>query len=86
MFFIIIACFIFMVFREIMFLQERNKFHLERKDLYNRIQAGTLDQYKNNSTAPSTATYKDREQKIAEETARRGITRSDLQYPSFWKG
>ena len=75
-----------LVIREFMFMKERSWAKKEREDLYNRIQAGSLQEYKQNDVKAGPAVLKDREQKIAEETSRRGIPRSDLQYPSHWKG
>ena len=75
-----------LIIREIMFMRERLSFNKERQDLYNRIQAGSLSEYQQADIKPSASSFKTLEQKVSEETHRRGITRSDLQYPSHWKG
>lgn len=75
-----------LAYREIMFMHERTRLSEERKDLYSRIQAGTLQEYVQSNKTPSTPVMKDREQKIAEEAADKGLMRQDLQYPAHWKG
>lgn len=82
----IIMLLAFLLVREVMFMHERNRWEKERKDLYSRIQAGTLQEYVQSNKTPSTPIMKDREQKIAEEATEKGLMRQDLQYPAHWKG
>lgn len=77
---------VILIIRELMFMKERTWFKKEREELINRIQAGTLEQYKQLDVKPGASVYKTLEQKVKAETSRLGITREDLQYPSHWKG
>lgn len=72
--------------RELTFAKERKRWESERKDLYSRIQAGSLQEYERIQREPSSSVQKDREQRIAEQTEKMGVMREDLQFPSHWNG
>lgn len=72
--------------RELSFMHERKRWENERKDLYGRLQAGTLQEYVQTTKEPSTPIVKDREQRIAEQAEKDGLQRQDYQYPAHWKG
>jgi hypothetical protein len=82
---IFILCLI-LAYREFMFTHERKQWHIERKDLYSRIQAGSLQEYERIHREPSQPVQKDREQRVSESAEDKGLMRQDLQYPSQWKG
>lgn len=75
-----------LILRELTFTHERKRWETERKDLYSRIQAGTLQEYIQTTKDPSEPYVKTREQRVSEEAEEKGIMRQDLQYPSHWKG
>lgn len=73
------------IFREIQHMHAEKRHKEERKDLYTRLQAGTLQEYQVATAKPNPPAKKDREQKVAEEMEKKGVTRGDLQYPSMWR-
>jgi hypothetical protein len=81
---VIILC-LTLAYREIMFMHERKRWEDERKDLYSRIQAGSLQEYVQTTKEPKAPFVKYREQRISEEAADKGLMRQDLQYPTHWK-
>lgn len=81
---LIVLCGILLM-REYMFIDERKKWQEERKDLYSRIQAGTLQEYIQTTKEPSAPIVKDREQRIAEQAEKDGLQRQDYQFPAHWK-
>jgi hypothetical protein len=81
---ILILCLVIII-RELSFMHERKRWELERKDLYSRIQAGSLQEYERVTKPSKPIIHKDRDQRVAEEAEKRGIPVSNLQYPSQWK-
>jgi hypothetical protein len=57
----------------------------ERNDLYNRIQAGSLQEYEAHKHGPGQPRYKDLDQRANEEAHRRGVTVASLKRPSTWQ-
>lgn len=80
-----IALVLLLIIRELSFMHERKRWEIERKDLYSRIQAGSLQEYERVTKPRTPSVKKDREQLVAEEAEKRGIPVSNLQFPSHWK-
>lgn len=81
---IVMSC--LFLLRELAFLRQYKQWQEERQDLYNRIQAGTLQEYQQATREPSPPIVKDREQRVAEQCAELGLPREAFQYPPIWKG
>lgn len=75
-----------MLIKEFLYQRERKQWYAERKDLYSRIQAGSLQEYERINREPTQAVQKGREQRVSESAEEKGIMRQDLQYPQHWKG
>lgn len=66
-------------------MHERKQWQAERKDLYSRIQAGSLQEYEQVTRKPTSPIVKTRDQLVAEEAHEKGVAASDLKYPAHWK-
>lgn len=81
---LIILCLILCI-REVSFMHERKQWRIERKELYSRIQAGSLLEYEQVTRKPTATVAKTRDQLIAEEANDKGVSPDDLKYPAHWK-
>lgn len=80
---IIILC--LLCIREVSFMHERKQWRIERKELYSRIQAGSLLEYEQATRKPTATVAKTRDQLIAEQALDKGVSPDDLRYPAQWK-